>query len=96
MDGAHQGKAHERAQHQGFALAEIEGAGSGKGQLVAEGDDGIDHAQRDAAEDELQEDFHGIPRKTKDEKMASPDSSRLATARRMSARLISRGRLCRP
>ena len=70
-----------RAQHQGLALAEVEGAGSGERELVAEGDDGVDHAQRDAAEDKLQEDFHGIPRKTEDEKMASPDSSRLAIAR---------------
>jgi hypothetical protein len=37
----------QRAQHQRFALAEVERAGRGKGQLVAEGDDGIDHAERD-------------------------------------------------
>jgi hypothetical protein len=51
-------EADQRAEHQRFALAEIEGAGGGERELVAERDDGIDHAERDAAEDQLQKDFH--------------------------------------
>ncbi|KAG1442465.1 hypothetical protein G6F57_018401 [Rhizopus arrhizus] len=34
----------QRAQHQGFALAEVQGARGGESKLVSERDDGIDHA----------------------------------------------------
>jgi len=53
-----QRQAHQRAQHQGVALAEVEGVGGGEGQLVAEGDDRVDHAERDAAEHQLGQDLH--------------------------------------
>ena len=44
------------------ALVGLTLVGGGKGQLVAEGDDGVDHAQRNAAEHELGQDLHGRPR----------------------------------
>ena len=50
----------ERAEHEGIALAEVERAGSGESKLIAERDHGVDHAERDAGHDELQEDFHDV------------------------------------
>jgi hypothetical protein len=52
------GRTPMRAEHQRLALPEVQGVGGREGQLVAKGDDGVDHPQRDAAEDELGEDLH--------------------------------------
>ena len=52
--GAFQGAVVER-----IALAEVERIGGLEGELVAEGDDRVDHPEGDAAEDELGQDFHG-------------------------------------
>jgi hypothetical protein len=68
--------------------------------LVAERDDGIDHAECDTAEDELQKDFHDFTQwmarpPPVNKKMARLESSRLATLRQ-EAKLtwpVLRGRL---
>ena len=52
-------EADQRAQHQRLALAEVQRLRGGEGQLIAEGDDAVDHADGNAADDQLQEDGHG-------------------------------------
>jgi hypothetical protein len=63
MDRADQAQADERAQHQRLALAEVERARSGERQLITESNHRVNHAERDAAEDQLQQNFHISPRR---------------------------------
>src|SRR5439155_17051748 len=64
VDITDQAKADQGAQHQCFALTKIERSGSSKRKLIAKRDHRVDHAERDTADDQLEQDFHYFTRET--------------------------------
>ena len=57
----HEREADHRAEHQRLALAEVQRSRGRERELVTERDDRVDHPQRDAAVDQLQQDHRSLP-----------------------------------